>query len=117
MNTNTGGAKLAPESKYQLHGLSHKSTEAQTLRILRINAHSLDNHLPMLSDLANKSVRSKTPIVARRKQPGEAHTRTITNAHETKYAYRTGDGELGQLYGRRPGANDHQKFKSYGDMT
>ena len=96
-----------------LTGLSKKSTEAQTLRILRINAHAPNTTLVSQSDRGNKSVRSAKPVAKRVRKLGEATPATSAwdNGH-----YVPGMGEF-QLYGGRPGCMDFMKYKTFGDPT
>ena len=96
-----------------LTGLSKKSTEAQTLRILRINASTPTTVLTAQSDRGNKSVRSVKPIVARVRKAGEAAPQTMSWNGET---YKPGMGEF-QLYGGRPGCMDFMKYKTFGVPT
>ena len=100
--------------KVHLTGLSHKSTEAQTLRILRLNDDTSGNIIKYKDDKANVQVRSTTPIVKRKRLPNEAGP-PASDLFRRK-DYEAGMGEF-QIYGQRPGAHDHLKYKSHGDAT
>jgi len=96
-------------TKSQITNLSHKSNEAQTLRILRINAHNADNE-PTVQP------RSQNLVSIRERLKGEATSPKVPLWERNPDTYYTGVGEF-QIYGGRPGANDHAKYKSFGFPT
>ena len=94
--------------------LSRKSIEAQTLRILRSNDNTTGNIIRYKDDKASIRVRPKKAPNARKRLPGEATP--PSNDLFIRPLYVPGQGET-QLYGQRPGAQDHQQHKSYGLAT
>lgn len=54
---------------------------------------------------------------ARRNAPSTDKPNLVPPDERKPNTYYTGDGELGQVYGCRPGANDHAQYKSFGYRT
>ena len=103
-------AELAPKSKVQLFNLSRRSAEMS--KIMRVNAETATT-LKYVNDLGPKAMRSKTPIVKRRRTKGEAPPSTAADWRK-RPVYKSGDGEVSQMQRLN---SDHSHLKTFGFPT
>lgn len=103
-------------STFPLTTLSRRAGELQTAHILRENAATEHGRFARsTTSRANKAVKGATVFVSRVRAANETPSPDADSSWAARPTYRTGDGET-QLT-RRPGSEDHLKYKSLGFGT